>query len=144
MSTQTYELFLRATPQQVWDAVTKGEQSAQYFFGTAVALDGKRITWHVAGGGPLMVEGDVIAASAPSELVHTWRAHYDPSAANEVSKVTWRVEPRGEVTKLIVVHELDGAPATARNVGTDGWSLVLSGLKTLVETGSPLPAPPMG
>lgn len=140
MSTQTYELFLRATPQRVWDAITRPEDSARYFFGTAVAIDGRRITWHVPGGGPLMVEGEITSSSAGAELVHSWRAHYDPTSSDEVSKVSWRIEPRGPVTKLTLVHELEGAPGTARNVGTDGWSLVLSGLKTLVETGEPLPA----
>jgi uncharacterized protein YndB with AHSA1/START domain len=142
MSTQTYELFLRADPQQVWNAITQGDKSAQYFFGTAVKLDGKRITWHVPTG-DVLVEGDVISASAPNELVHTWRAHYDPTSSHEVSKVAWRLEPLGAMTKLTLVHELDGAPGTARSVGTNGWSLVLSGLKTLVETGSPLPPRPM-
>ncbi len=140
MTTQTYELFLRATPRRVWDAITRPEDTTRYFFGTAVAIDGARITWHAPGGGPVIVEGEVLATRPEVELVHGWRAHYDPSSSHEVSKVTWRIEPRGEVTKLTVVHELDGAPGTARNVGSDGWSLVLSGLKTLVETGEPLPA----
>jgi hypothetical protein len=89
-------------------------------------------------GGPLLVDGEVTAARAPAELRHSWRVHFDPRCAGEVSEVTWRIERRGEATKLTLIHELASAPATAENVGSDGWSMVLSGLKTLLETGEPL------
>jgi hypothetical protein len=55
--------------------------------------------------------------------------------------VTYAIEKRGEVCKLSVTHDCAGAPKTAKHVGHEGWQLVLSGLKTLLETGKPLPAP---
>ena len=73
-------------------------------------------------------------------LKHTWRALYDPETASEpFSRVTWEIEPQeGGVTKLTVVHDqLEAAPKTAESVA-GGWSYVLSGLKTLLETGEPL------
>ena len=82
----------------------------------------------------------MIEASPPRKLVTTWRALYDPeTAAEPYSRVTWEIEPAGEgVTKLTVVHdELEASPKTAENVA-GGWSYVLSGLKTLLETGEPL------
>jgi uncharacterized protein YndB with AHSA1/START domain len=143
MSTQqVYELFFRATPDRVWSAMTRPEDTEQYFFGTRVAVDqrkGGAIRWAMADG-MLMVDGEVQSVRPQEELVHTWRIHYDPTAAGEVSTVTWRLEPRGPVTKVTLTHDLDGAPATGKSVSTDGWSLVLSGLKTLVETGAPLPS----
>lgn len=143
-TTQPYETFIRATPEEVWAALTRPEHTERYFFGTRVALDVERRTIRYAmADGALMVDGEVLALSAPRELTTTWRVHYDPGAAGEVSRVTWRVEPRGKATKLTVIHALEGAPVTAKNVGADGWSVVLSGLKTLLETGSPLElAPP--
>lgn len=133
---QTYELFIRATPQQVWDAITRPEHTERYFFGTHVSLTGERIEYRA--GDALMVDGEILRAEPGRELATTWRVHYDPSCAGEVSTVTWRIEPRGEATKLTAIHELGAAPHTAKNVGSDGWSLVLSGMKTLLETGAPL------
>lgn len=143
--TQVYEVFIRATPEKVWDAITNPQQSEQYFFGTRVSLEpkkGGRIAY-TAGGHPL-VDGEVLEVSAPERLVTTWRIHYDPTTKGEVSTVTWRCEPRGEATKLTLTHELKGAPRSAKSVGTDGWSVVLSGMKTLVETGEPLVLPQQG
>ena len=73
--------------------------------------------------------------------MHGWRSLYDPTlAAEEESRVTWEIEPKdGGVCLLTVVHDqLDGAPKTAQSVSGPGWMFVLSGLKTLLETGSPL------
>jgi uncharacterized protein YndB with AHSA1/START domain len=82
----------------------------------------------------------VLEADPPRKLVTTWRALYDPeTAAEPYSRVTWEIEAAGDtVTKLTVVHdELEAAPKTAESVA-GGWSYVLSGLKTLLETGEPL------
>jgi uncharacterized protein YndB with AHSA1/START domain len=136
-STQVYEFFINAKAPAVWDAITRPENTEKYFFGTRVALDDEKITYRTPDGAAL-VEGEVIGSQEPRELTTAWRIHYDPSCAGEVSKVTWRLEPRGDVTKLTVEHDLESAPNTAKSVGTDGWSMVLSGLKTLVETGKPL------
>ncbi len=80
----------------------------------------------------------------PRRLVHAWKALYDEECALEdESRVTWELEPlEGGYTKLTVVHDrLEGAPKTAASVSGDGWMFVLSGLKTLVETGTRLKPP---
>jgi uncharacterized protein YndB with AHSA1/START domain len=77
----------------------------------------------------------------PRRLVHGWRSLYDPElAAEEESRVTWEIEPQdGGYCQLTVVHDqLEGAPKTAESVSGAGWMMVLSGLKTLLETGKPL------
>ncbi len=82
-------------------------------------------------------------ADPPRLLRHTWRALYDEeTAAEDASRVTWTIEPGdGAVTKLTVVHDrLEAAPKTAASVSGEGWMFVLSGLKTLLETGAPLSA----
>jgi len=73
--------------------------------------------------------------------VHEWRSLYDPEMAREQpSRVTWEIEPQdGGYCKLTLTHDrLEGAPKTAASVSGPGWMFVLSGLKTLLETGSPL------
>jgi hypothetical protein len=73
--------------------------------------------------------------------VHEWRSLYSPElAAEEPSRVTWKIEPQEHgYCKLTLTHDqLEGAPRTAESVSGAGWMFVLSGLKTLVETGEPL------
>jgi uncharacterized protein YndB with AHSA1/START domain len=142
-ATQVYSVFVRATPEQVWDAITKPEFTSKYFYGSVIESTWEPGATYAGWAGDRSqqyVDGEVIEAAPPSKLVTTWRSLYDPEAAAEpYSRVTWEIEPAGEgVTKLTVVHdELEGAPKTAANVA-GGWSYVLSGLKTLLETGEPL------
>jgi uncharacterized protein YndB with AHSA1/START domain len=77
----------------------------------------------------------------PKRLVHGWRSMYDPELAAEAeSRVTWEIEAQdGGYSLLTVTHDqLEGAPKTAESVSGAGWMMVLSGLKTLLETGEPL------
>ena len=87
------------------------------------------------------VDGEVLEADPPRRLVHTWRSLYDAEAAAEPhSRVTWEIERQEDGTALLtVVHDqLDESPKTAESVSGTGWIMVLSGLKTLLETGQPL------
>jgi uncharacterized protein YndB with AHSA1/START domain len=142
-TTQVYSVFIRATPEQIWDGITKPEFTARYFYGSVIDSTyepGSPYTGWSEDRSQHYVDGEVIEADRPRKLVTTWRAMYDPETAAEPhSRVTWEIEPAGEnVTKLTVIHdELDAAPKTAANVA-GGWSYVLSGLKTLLETGEPL------
>ena len=142
-STQVYSVFVRATPEQLWDAITKPEFTSKYFYGSIIESSweqGSPYTGWASDRSQQYVDGEVIEASPPRKLVTTWRALYDPeTAAEPYSRVTWEIEPAGDgVTKLTVVHdELEASPKTAENVA-GGWSYVLSGLKTLLETGRPL------
>jgi len=83
----------------------------------------------------------VLEEDPPRRLVHRWVSAYDPDmAAEEPSRVTWEIAPQQDGTTLLtVVHDhLEGAPKTAASVSGTGWMYVLSGLKTLLETGKPL------
>ena len=142
-ATQVYSVFIRATPEQVWDGITKPEFTTRYFHGTKIdsTFEPGAPYLSVAGdGGETLVDGEVLESDPPRLLKHTWRALYDPETASEPhSRVTWEIEPQeGGVTKLTVTHDqLEAAPKTAVSVA-GGWSYVLSGLKTLLETGEPL------
>jgi uncharacterized protein YndB with AHSA1/START domain len=141
--TQVYELFIRTTPEKLWQALTDGALTKEYFFGETIHSDWKPGSpWHSIGPkGTRDVEGTVLEADRPRRLVLTWHVLYDAEMSKELSRVTYLVEDRGAVCKLTAIHELSEAPATAKSVGRDGWQLVLSGLKTLLETGRQLPMP---
>ena len=136
-TTQVYSVFIRATPEQIWDAITKPEFTQQYFFGARIEMrNGRRFSaindteW----------DEEVLEEDPPHKLVHGWISAYDSEMAAETeSRVTWEIEPHdGGFSKLTVVHDqLEGAPKTAASVA-GGWMFVLSGLKTLLETGKPL------
>ena len=142
-ATQVYSVFIRATPEQVWDGITKPEFTTRYFYGTRIESTfepGAPYRSLAGDGDETLVDGEVLESDPPRLLKHTWRALYDPETASEpFSRVTWEIEPQeGGVTKLTVVHDqLDAAPKTAESVA-GGWSYVLSGLKTRLETGEPL------
>jgi len=143
MATQVHEVFIRSTPQKVWEAMTRGELTQKCYFGTSVASTwrpGDPIVYSSAEAGP-MVEGRVVEVEPSKRLVHTWVVRYDPSLSDEESRVSYLLEPRGEAVKLTVRHDLGNAPKTARALETDSWSIVLSSMKTLLETGKPLVLP---
>ena len=138
LTTQVYSVFIRATPEQIWEAITKPEFTERYFHGARIEVRDGRV---FSGVGDLAWDEEVLEEDPPKRLVHRWTSGYDPEmAAEEPSRVTWEIEPQGNGTALLtVVHDqLDGAPKTAENVAGVGWMYVLSGLKTLLETGEPL------
>ena len=140
---QVYQVFIRATPERVWDAITKPEFTAQYFHGSRVDTTGERgtgIRHYAPDGTTLWGDDTILESDPPRRLVHSWRSLYDPAfAAEPPSRVTWEIEPQpGGITKLTVVHDqLEGSPKTAANVA-GGWMFIISGLKTFLETGQPL------
>jgi uncharacterized protein YndB with AHSA1/START domain len=138
-TTQVYQLFIKATPEQIWEAITNPEFTQKYFFASRVEFaDGRRRSF--GPGGELWGDEAILEEDPPRKLVHEWRALYDPElAAEETSRVTWEIEGGEDgVSLLTVVHdELEGAPKTAASV-SGGWTRVLSGLKTVLETGESL------
>jgi uncharacterized protein YndB with AHSA1/START domain len=144
-TTQVYAVFIRASAEQIWDAITKPEFTTKYFYGSAVDSTfepGSPFLSWTADRSMKLVDGEIVESDPPRLLRHTWRALYDEETAREPhSRVTWEIEPQdGGFTKLTVVHdELEAAPKTAESVA-GGWMYILSGLKTLLETGEPLSA----
>jgi len=143
-TTQIYRVFIKATPEAIWTAITSAEFTSRYFHGANIES-----TWEPGtpyrGLSPdrsqIWVEGSVHEVDPPRRLVHGWRALYNPECADEPeSRVTWEIEPReGGVCLLTTTHDrLEQSPKTAAGVSGEGWTHVLSGLKTLLETGEPL------
>jgi uncharacterized protein YndB with AHSA1/START domain len=142
--TQVYQVFIKATPDEVWDAITKPEFTARYFHGSRVEStfeSGAKYESYSPDRSQLWVDGEIVEAERPRKLQHTWRSLYDEESASEPpSRVTWEIEPgEGGVTMLTVVHDqLERSPKTAASVSGTGWMFVLSGLKTVLETGESL------
>jgi uncharacterized protein YndB with AHSA1/START domain len=138
-TTQVYRVFVKASPEAIWHAITKPEFTERYFHGVRMELrDGRR--WSSMSDGRAWDEA-ILEEDPPRRLVHEWSSGYDPElAAEEPSRVTWEIEPREQgMTLLTVVHDrLEGAPRTAESVAGEGWMFVLSNLKTFLETGRPL------
>jgi uncharacterized protein YndB with AHSA1/START domain len=140
-TTQVYRVFIRATPEAIWDAITKPEFTAQYFYGMRIEVTPERRRTIAPNEEDAFGDDPILEYDPPRKLVHGWRAKWNPElAAEEQSRVTWEIEPRGDgVTLLTLVHDrLEGAPKTAAGVSGEGWMRVISGLKTFVETGKPL------
>ena len=139
LATQVYRVFIRATPERIWAAITKPEFTERYFHNVRIELrDGRRFSTLEDG---RAWDETVLEEDPPRRLVHTWSSGYDPElAAEEPSRVTWEIEPREQgMSLLTVVHDrLEGAPKTAAGVAGEGWMFVLSNLKTYLETGEPL------
>lgn len=156
-STYVYRVHIKATPQAIWDAITKPEWIEKYGYGARAEYDlraggkyqafaSKEMAQH--GGPAVIIDGEVIESDPPRKLVQTWRVLWDPELQAEgFKRLTWEIEasPSG-ITSLTVTHELEGAPKTAaitsgaiKEAG-GGWSFILSDLKTLLETGKNLSA----
>jgi uncharacterized protein YndB with AHSA1/START domain len=168
-TTQVYRVYIKATPQAVWDAITRPEWSEQYGYGGHVEFDLRPGGRHRAltsdamkAGGKAMgyevpdvaVDGEVLEVDPPHRLVVTWRMAMDEEMAAEgFTRLTYEIEQtRSGVTRLTLVHDLEGAPKLAvmlaggmeEEGAGGGWSWVLSSLKTLLETGAALdPDDPM-
>ena len=138
-TTQVYEVTIAASPDEVWDALTKPEQTRKYFFGSVYDTTwepGAPYLSRSADGSTELVSGEVLEADRPRKLSMTWLSLWDDSTKGEPpSRVTWELEPVGDGTKVTLVHDqLEASPKTAAGV-SQGWSAVLEGLKTFVETG---------
>ena len=139
-TTQIYQVFIKASPEAIWEAITNPEFTAKYFYGSRIQFEGGRRR-SLSPDDDLWGDEPIFEEDPPRKLVHGWRSLYSPElAAEEESRVTWEIEPQeGGYSMLTVVHDqLEGAPKTAASVSGAGWMMVLSGLKTLLETGEPL------
>jgi uncharacterized protein YndB with AHSA1/START domain len=162
VTTQVYRVYIKATPEAIWDAITKPEWTERYGYGGRAEFDlrpggayrGTTNEGMRAMGAPdVAVDGEVIEVDPPRKLVQTWRMVMDEEMAKEgFTRLTYEIEAgKGGVSRLTVTHDLQGAPrlAVLVNGGLEdtgaggGWSWVLSGLKTVLETGEPLDTNPL-
>ncbi len=139
--TAVFEIFIKTTPERLWEAITDPQQRARYSFGSAVESDWTEGSGYTAkAGGFELSRGTNVVVDPPRLLVQTFEALWaDEVRAQGPTRVTWEIEPVGSSCRLTVVHDQLPADANAQLYG--GWPMVLSGLKTLLETGEDLDTP---
>jgi uncharacterized protein YndB with AHSA1/START domain/DNA-binding transcriptional ArsR family regulator len=140
---KVFEIYIRTTPERLWEAITDPDVRSKYQFGVRVASDWKpgsgiELT-HANAPGPLG-EGQVLEADPPHRLVHSMVALWsDEAKAEGTSRVTWEIEPVGDSCRLTLTHDELREGASEEIYG--GWPMILSGLKTWLETGELLTTP---
>jgi uncharacterized protein YndB with AHSA1/START domain len=158
-TTQVYRVFIKASPQAIWEAITKPEWTEQYGYGGRATFELKaggryrhKASAEMAAAGlpEEMIVGEVIDSDPPRKLVQTWHPVWDAaSAAEQHTRLTWEItEYSGGLCMVTITHDVTGAPIVARMVpgqgdpaqGGGGWPWVLSDLKSLLETGKRMAA----
>ena len=139
---KVFEIFIRTTPERLWEAITDQELRRRYSFGLAVTSDwepGSSYELSAAGIGP-MAAGENLEVDPPRRLVQSFQALWSEDVKREgSSRVTWEIEPVGDSCRLTVTHDELRVDAHGEIYG--GWPQILSGLKTLLETGQQLTTP---
>jgi uncharacterized protein YndB with AHSA1/START domain len=136
-----FEIYIKTTPEHLWQAITDKEMRRKYNFGAVVSstwAQGSR--YEGIGGDSLIFEGENLTVDPPRRLVQSYRALWGNDVKGEgTSRVTWEIEPVGDSCLLKVTHDELREGANAQLFG--GWPMVLSGIKTLLETGEILTTP---
>jgi uncharacterized protein YndB with AHSA1/START domain/DNA-binding transcriptional ArsR family regulator len=135
-----YEVYIRTTPERLWQAITDPAMTEAYWFNSRVESDwtpGSPFEMRQADG-RLDIDGEVIEADPPRKLVHSFNIRWDPENDDPPSRVTWEITPMGDTCRLALVHDgFASETKTYRGTGS-GWALILSSLKSLLETGEAL------
>ncbi|OKO76992.1 SRPBCC family protein [Bradyrhizobium sp. NAS96.2] len=139
-----YVTYIETTPERLWDALTSSAFTRQYWFDTELQSD-----WKV--GSPLALvmsgkttdTGEILEADRPRRLAYTFKHEADPELRKEpATKVVFTLEPFGKIVKLTVTHEGFGVGSKLLDGISKGWPAILSGLKSLLETGKVVAIPP--
>jgi uncharacterized protein YndB with AHSA1/START domain len=146
---KVYEIYIKTTPERLWEAITNPEMRSKYNFGLLVNNDlkkGSRYEGVSPGGetnlptGRTILEGENLEVDPPRRLVQSFQALWsDAVKAEGITRVTWEIEPVGDSCCLTVTHDQLRDGANPELYG--GWPMILSGLKTLLETGEFLTTP---
>jgi uncharacterized protein YndB with AHSA1/START domain len=140
--TAVFEIYIKTTPERLWEAITDPEMRAKYSFGVATTSDWTQGSTYSSGvpGVVDIAEGENLEVDPPKRLVQTMTALWsDEVKAVGQSRVTWEIRKVGDSCQLTVIH--DQLPIDVSGELYGGWPMILSGLKTLLETGEHLTTP---
>ncbi|MFD1356800.1 SRPBCC family protein [Fictibacillus halophilus] len=145
-SKYVYVTYIGASPEKVWEALTEGDISEQYFFGTRVESnweEGSSVTY--SRNGEVTDEGSVLKYDPAHELSFTWTSKNDDTPRESPTVVTFKLQHMDSTVKLTVIHEnlvkIDFVEKEGTFEGVNnGWPAILSNLKTFLELGKTLPA----
>jgi uncharacterized protein YndB with AHSA1/START domain len=139
-----YVTYIETTPEKLWEALTDSQFTRQYWFDTEVRSD-----WKVGSPFALVMSrkttdtGEILEADRPRRLSYTFRHELDEDMRKEsATRVAFTIEPYGNLVKLTVTHEGFGAGSKLLDGISKGWPAILSGLKSLLETGKAVAIPP--
>jgi uncharacterized protein YndB with AHSA1/START domain len=148
-TTQVYRVYIKATPEAIWQAITTPEWTAKYGYQAPVEYDLRpggayrgiaSDAMKEMGSPDVIADGEVVEADPPRKLVQTWRALW---LGEGFTRLSYEIEDQGGVCRVTVTHDVTDAPETARQVAGSqgleaggGWSQILSDLKSLLETGT--------
>jgi uncharacterized protein YndB with AHSA1/START domain len=139
---KVFEIYIRTTPERLWEAITDTEIRSKYQFGMRATSDwtpGSRYEMSSPAGG-LLGEGVNLEIDPPRRLVQSMVALWGDDVKSEgTSRITWEIEPVGDSCRLTVIHDQLREGANDQLYG--GWPMILSGLKTWLETGQLLTTP---
>jgi uncharacterized protein YndB with AHSA1/START domain len=140
---KVFEIYIKTTPERLWEAITDSEMRQKYTFGVGIRSDWTTGSGYEAvheGGGIRISEGENLEVEPPRRLVQSFNALWSDDVQSEgTSRVTWDIEPVGDSCRLTVTHDQLREGANDEIYG--GWPMILSGLKTLLETGELLTTP---
>jgi len=144
---KVYEIYIKTTAERLWEAITDPALRAKYSFGVATHSDwtpGSRYHAQTTDAAVMtgidIADGQNVEVDPPRRLVQTFRALWSDAVKGEgYSRVTWEIEPVGDSCRLTVTHDQLRDKANPELYG--GWPMILSGLKTLLETGQLLTTP---
>ena len=140
---KVFEIYVRTTPERLWEAITDPEARTKYQFGASVHSDwseGSTYTVDHPGAERPLAAGENLVVEPPTRLVQSMRSLWSDAAEQQgTTRVTWEIEPVGDSCRLTVTH--DELPDDAPPELYGGWPMVLSGLKTWLETGQRLTTP---
>jgi uncharacterized protein YndB with AHSA1/START domain len=157
-ATQVYEIYIKAPPQKIWDAITTEEWTRRYGYQGPTTYDLRpggafkaepSDAMIAMGLKSTLVDGEVVEVDAPNRLVQTYRFLFnDEHKAEGFSRLTYEIEATASgFSRLTVTHEVARQPMMAAAIrgkfseqGSGGWSWILSDLKSLLETGQPMAA----
>ena len=137
-----YVTYIETTPEKLWQALTDTEFSKRYWFGTEVRTD-----WKVGSPFALVTDGvtsdtgEILIADRPRQLSYTFKHERFEEMREPATKVVFTIEPHGEIVKLTVTHEGFAAGSKLLGAVSNGWPAILSGLKSLLETGHAVAIP---
>jgi uncharacterized protein YndB with AHSA1/START domain len=143
---KVFEIYIKTTPERLWQAITDPEMRQKYTFGVGVYSDWKSGSPYKGRGASTVsptleiFEGEILEVDPPRRLVQSYRALWSDDVKREgTSRVTWQIDQIRDSCRLTVVHDQLREGANAEIYG--GWPMILSGLKTLLETGELLTTP---
>jgi uncharacterized protein YndB with AHSA1/START domain len=136
-----YVTYIRTTPEKLWRALLDPEFTRQYWCATHQESEWKPgASWRIMiPDGRVADSGEVLEIEPQRRLVLKWRNEFKPELLAEgYSRMTYELEPQGEVVKLTIIHEMDRPESKFIQAVSDGWPMILASLKSLLETGEPL------